>query len=134
MNTKNVNFGEEKLRISIVDKNSITGNGGTVSILYEDISSLSVLNNPQKLATIVFGLIFLGFGIYMATSYAQSNANYIVIGTSAFLLFLGLIMPKQYLGVETRGGSQYRVKVADREIIAIIDEIEKRRKTIKENR
>ena len=40
MNIKNVNFGEDKLRIKIVNKQSITGQGGTVSILYEDISSL----------------------------------------------------------------------------------------------
>ena len=58
MNTKNVNFGEEKLRIKIVNKQSITGDGGTVSVLYEDISSLSVVKNPQKSVMVMFSLLF----------------------------------------------------------------------------
>ena len=131
MNTKNVNFGEEKLRINIVDKNSFIGKGGTVSILYEDISSLSVLNNPQKMTTLVFGIIFLGLGIYMAATLQASNATYLAIGCSAFIILMALLMPKEYLGVETRGGSQYRVKVPGAEILSIIDEIEKRRKSLK---
>jgi len=131
MNTKNVNFGEEKLRIKIVNKQSITGQGGTVSIMYEDISSLSVVKNPQKPGMTITSLLFIGVGVYMYSQSVIGSSPLFCIVSGLIFLIWSLMMPKEHLGVETRGGSQYLTNVPGAEIFEIIDEIEKRRKSFK---
>lgn len=130
MNTKNVNFGEDKLRIKVLDKKSFTGQGGTVSVMYEDISSLSVVKNNNKFPLIFYSIIFFGFGGYFY-SHELTSLSPIFILLGLFFLLLFLITPKEHLGVETRGGSVYLANVPGTEIFEVIDEIEKRRKDLK---
>ncbi len=124
--SNNVKFTGDKLRIQFTNQKNFLS-GGSVSILYTDISSLSSVKNPAKIPYIIMGIACAIFGLYLSSS-NFNNINNILIGFGVVMFIVGLIMPSNFLGVETRGGSQYWVNVKGRDIYEIIDEIEKNRK------
>jgi hypothetical protein len=119
----NVIFADDKLRIQFINKKNFLS-GGTVSILYADISSLSVVKNDSKNILIISGIASILFSFYLGFN----NSEYILLAFGVIMIIWGLIMPKNFLGVETRGGSQYWVNVKGRDIYEKIDAIEKKRK------
>ena len=127
--SNNVIFTDDKLRIQYTDQKNLLS-GGSVSILYTDISSLSSVRNAAKIPYIIIGIAGIFFAFYLP-NFGANTANNILIGFSVIILILGLIMPSNFLGVETRGGSQYWVNVKGRDIYEIIDEIEEKRKQIR---
>jgi hypothetical protein len=124
--SNNIIFTDDKLRIQFTNQKSLFS-GGSVSILYTDISSLSSIKNPSKNAFILMGVMFILFAFFLF-SYGPNFASIFILGFGIITTILGLIMPSNYLGVETRGGSQYWVNVNGRNIFEIIDDIEKKRK------
>jgi hypothetical protein len=124
--SNNVIFTDDKLRIQFTNQKNFFS-GGSVSILYNDISSLSLIKNPSKIPYILTGAGSILFALYLS-NYGPNYANNFLIGFGLLIIILGLIMPSNYLGVETRGGSQYWVNVKGRNIYEIIDEIEEKRK------
>jgi len=128
--SNNVIFTDDKLRIQYTDQKNLLS-GGSVSILYTDISSLSSVRNASKIPFIIIGIACILFEFYLS-NFSANTANIILIGFGVIILILGLIMQSNFLGVETRGGSQYWVNVKGRDIYEIIDEIEEKRKQIKD--
>jgi hypothetical protein len=127
--SSNVIFTDDKLRIEFKNQKNFFY-GGSVSILYTDISSLSSIRNPAKIPYILIGAGSILFALYLS-NFGPNYANNFLIGFGVLFIILGLIMPSNYLGVETRGGSQYWVNTKGRNIYEIIDEIEEKRKNNK---
>jgi hypothetical protein len=76
----------------------------------------------------------LGCGVFIKTLENLPNIpliDFIIFGFGLGTLIFAFLMPSEFLGVETRGGSKYMVKVNADSVIAVIEEIEKRRKEAK---
>ena len=114
----NVKFTDDKLRINYVNQKNLLS-GGTVSILYQDISSMSVVRNDSKYWMIIIAIASIGFGLYLGLDYGKLS---IVLGV--IILIVGILIPKNYLGVETRGGSLYWGNVKGSNPEDLIDKIE----------
>jgi hypothetical protein len=121
--SNSVTFADDKLRIQFINQKNLLS-GGTVSILYTDISSLSVVKNDSKIILTLIGIASILFSFYLGFN---NDSVFLLVAIGVLLLLWGLITPSNFLGVETRGGSQYWVNVKGRDIFEVIDAIEKKR-------
>jgi hypothetical protein len=123
MTLNTINFTDEKLIIKIVDAKNYFPSG-SVSILYQDISSLSSMRCKAKIPFLIMGILFVAFQIYIGN---PSFSYFLYLFGAVFFLW-GLILPFNYLGVETRGGSQYLVNIKGKDVFEVINLIDDRRK------
>lgn len=123
MSLNTINFTDDKLIIKIVDAKNYFPSG-TVSVLFEDISSLSSMRNKAKIPFIITGVFCVAFQIYLG----NPPFSYFLHLFGIVIFLWGLLLPSNYLGVETRGGSQYLVNVKGKDIFEVITSIEERRK------
>jgi len=82
--SSNVIFTDDKLRIEFTNQKNFFS-GGSVSILYTDISSLSSIRNPAKIPYILIGAGSILFALYLS-NFGPNYANNFLIG-NCFSLF-----------------------------------------------
>ncbi|MCX6187874.1 MAG: SHOCT domain-containing protein, partial [Bacteroidetes bacterium] len=101
------------------------------SILFEDISSLTRINNSIPMAFISVGILLIAFGIYIvATKSSEQRIPFsLMFGVlGAILFFIGLSQPNEYLQIETRGGNKIGALFSG-DCSQLIDEIESLRRS-----
>ena len=127
---KMYSLSDDKVRLTTIAK-------GQVSVLYEDISSLSTIPNPGKILLLLGG-IFTGLFalVFLYSSYSDDTDKLFLGILGVLFLFITIWLytkhkktPKQFLVVETRGGSKYNLLLDDNDF-NVIDEIENKRRNV----
>jgi hypothetical protein len=111
---------------------SIFASKSSISILFEDIASLSSITNKTRIKLIIYGIVLTILGIWIlerhiGRSYLQLFFYDYTLVFGIALLVLGLTQAKEFLQIETRGGSKIGVLYKGN-VIELIEDIEKLRR------